>query len=86
MDENEQEHILELVYAGQHRIAAMSFAPRTLDKKFPFAPREEVTPVDESRWNYLISMYKPVDWTTMHEPNMEILNADIECSGQKCEI
>jgi len=82
----EQEAVVELILKNQHRIAAMSFAPRLLDKKFPFAPREEVTPADESRWNYLIENYRKVDWTTISEKGMEILNPGVECSGAKCDL
>jgi ribonucleoside-diphosphate reductase alpha chain len=84
---DEKDAVIQKVWENRSRIAAMSFATRMLDKKFPFAPREEVTPADESRWNYLIENYRPVDWTKIEEPGIEILNADCECGSQKgCSI
>lgn len=87
IDPDEKEDVMAMVWSNKHRIGAMSFAPKMLDKKFPFAPREEVTPAEESRWNYLIENYRPVDWTKMTEGDIKILKADCECSGQKeCSI
>jgi len=86
LEEGEKSEVMDRVWDNRHRIAAMSFAPKMIDKKFPFAPREEVTQADESKWNYLIDNYRPVDWETMSGENIEILNADCECTGMKCEI
>lgn len=86
MHPEEKDGVVKDIESNIKCVAAMSFAPHLLDKKFPFAPREEVTAADESKWNYLIKNYVPVDWTKMQEPGMEQLDAGIECSGQRCEI
>jgi len=85
IDPEEKQEVIGVIWNNKQRIAAMSFAPKLLDKKFPFAPREEVTLADESRWNYLIENYRPVDWKNMNEEGIEILNADPECSGE-CKL
>lgn len=82
----EREEVFEMVLKNEQFIAAMSFAPRLLDKKFPFAPMEEVTPADESKWNYLLENYRPVDWEAMKESGQEVLRPGVECGGPKCEL
>lgn len=86
MKPEERADVMKAVLNNKDRIAAMAFAPHLLDKKYPFAPREEVTAADEPYWNYLISLYRKVDWKTMREPGMENLDAGMECSGVRCEI
>jgi ribonucleoside-diphosphate reductase alpha chain len=62
--------------------AAMSFAPATLDKAFPFAPQEAVsTPADEARWERLTSSYKPVDWSKVSAAGWSIAQ-DPACAGR----
>ncbi|MGD9210728.1 MAG: ATP cone domain-containing protein [Desulfobacteraceae bacterium] len=79
----EMNDVVKLLHERQFDITGMSFAPYLLDKRFPFTPREAITPADESKWNYLIQNYRPVDWTMMCETGQEVLNPEIECSGQK---
>jgi len=86
--DNEVENVIEEVWENRFRVAAMSFAPLTLDKLYPFAPREEVTtPEDEDKWNRLIRGYNHVDWTKFHELNdMTAPQAEVACGGGSCEI
>lgn len=66
--EEEYEEILDTIWDQQDSIAAMSFAPYLLDTLFQYAPRKEVlTAEDEVRWNELIRLYRPVDWTKFEE-------------------
>lgn len=87
--DSEVEDVIEEVWENRHRVAAMAFAPLTLDKTYPFAPREEVmTPEDEEKWNRLISGYRPVDWTAFHEKtDATAPQSEIACGGGgSCEI
>ncbi len=64
----EKSAVLDEIWDHQYSVAAMSFVPYLIDKKFPFAPRETVDgPEDEARWNNLIQNYKPVDWSLFME-------------------
>lgn len=64
----DREKVLDRIWESQDSIAAMSFVPYLIDKKFPFAPREAVDgPEDEARWNNLIQNYKKVDWSLFME-------------------
>lgn len=86
--DEETESVIEEVWNNRHRVAAMSFAPITLDKLFPFAPREEVTTAaDEDKWNRLIRGYKPVDWTAFKEDDdLTAPQAEQACGGGGCDI
>jgi len=81
----EVSRVQKILWDERHRIAAMSFAPYSLDKIYPHAPREEVT--DEGRWNELIKLWKPVDWSKFTEAKD---TTDVQsvgaCEGPKCDI
>lgn len=60
--------------------AAVSFVPPTLDKVYPFAPREEVTTkADETMWNLSIENYRKVTYDS---------NRTIEpgCDSESCIV
>ena len=59
--------VVDRIWERQDSIAAMSFVPFLIDKKFPFAPREAITPDLEARWNNLIENYVTVDWSLFME-------------------
>lgn len=83
--QEEVEQVQKMVWDNRHRIAAMSFAPYLLDQVFPFAPREEVH--DEGRWNELIRLWKPVDWSQFQEnEDTTDLGSVPACEGASCEI
>lgn len=87
IQEGEWDDIIKMVWENADRITAMSFLPIFSDKIYPFAPREEVvTEVDEAKWNYLISNYKPVDYSTMEHTNARNLGLEIACGGGSCEV
>lgn len=84
--DDEWDRVIKLVWDNRDRITAMSFLPITGDKIYPFAPREEViTEADEAKWNYLISNYKPVDYSTM-KGDPRNLGLEPTCSGGVCEM
>lgn len=81
----EQKYVEDTVWQNRHRIAAMSFAPYTLDTIYPYAPREEIT--DDARWNELIKLWKPIDWSEFKEESDETDLALVPaCEGDKCTI
>lgn len=64
----DKQHVVERIWERQDSMAAMSFVPYLIDKKFPHAPREAVDgPEDEARWNNLIANYVKVDWSEFYE-------------------
>ncbi|MEK0325332.1 MAG: hypothetical protein QQN63_06470, partial [Nitrosopumilus sp.] len=64
----EGESVLEEIWANRNSLAALSFAPYTIDTIFPFSPRQAVeTAKDEALWNDLIDNYNPVDWLLFKE-------------------
>lgn len=88
--DGEMDAVIDEVWNNRHRVAAMTFVPMTLDKLFPFAPREEVmTGEDEVKWNRLISGYRKVEWGAMRE-GADTTNpqAEIACGGAggSCDI
>jgi ribonucleoside-triphosphate reductase (thioredoxin) len=84
--DEEWEEVIETVWDHRDTITAMSFLPLMGDKKYPFAPREEVmTEADEAKWNYLIEHYKPVDYSTMEVVERN-LGLEAACAGGACEI
>jgi ribonucleoside-diphosphate reductase alpha chain len=86
--EGEREGVIDYIWENRHRIAAMTFVPYSLDKLYPFAPREAITtPEDETYWNRLISGYRPIDWANFfEEEDMTKLTEVPACSGPVCEI
>jgi len=86
--DDELEKILPAIWENRYRIAAMSFVSHLLDKKYPFAPREEIsTKADEDKWNNIIANYVKVDWTKMREDtDTTDLKATQACEGPKCEV
>lgn len=86
--EDEWDELREYVWNNRSRIAAMSFLPKTGDKKYPQAPKEAiVTAADEARWNEILESYTPVDYTQMNEEEDTTNPMGVSgCEGQLCEI
>lgn len=87
VQDDEWNEVVDLVWENRARIAAMTFISAFGDKKWPFAPREEVlTEADEARWNYLIENYRRVDWLALHEEEDGTTHAmEPACAGGSCE-
>lgn len=86
MSDDEREAVIDFVWENRHRIAAMSFAPRDIDDRFPFIPLRAVrTAADEALWSSIIMNYVPVDWSQLREDS---LSSPLEpaCSGGRCEV
>lgn len=84
--DDERAAVTEKIWEERARVAAMSFAPVGLDKKYPHAPREEVsTQADEARWNELISGYSPVDYSAA-VGKKAAPGQEPACAGGTCEI
>lgn len=86
--EGELQSVCDKIWSNRHSVAAMSFIPDTLDIRFPFAPNQAVTTLeDEAKWERLIANYRPVDWTQFfEEEDTTELKASAACSGGVCEI
>lgn len=84
----EDEEIMDSVWENRHRLAALSFAPYSLDQIFPFAPRQIVDgPRDEALWNDLILNYTPVKWEKFKEDSDATkFVSEPACAGGKCEL
>lgn len=87
-DENEIEMLIDLIWKYKEYVSALSFAPRTLDSTFPFAPNQSVRTIEDGiKWKALISQYKKVDWSQMREEiDGTNLLGEQACSGGKCEL
>jgi ribonucleoside-diphosphate reductase alpha chain len=82
------EVILQHVWDNKNRVKSMTFLPASSDKNIPFCPREEViNEADEMLWNYLITNYRPVDYTKMIEDESSS-NYSLEpaCGGRSCGL
>lgn len=85
--DDEVDEVIRMIWKNRNRVAAMSFAPLLLDKSVPYAPREEIGPEDEGRWNDLIRLYKPIDWDSFIEETDETnLQSEPACVGGACDI
>lgn len=84
--DGELDDVLEVVWENRNRIGAMSFVPYLIDQKFRYAPHQAVRG-DESLWNDLIRLYKPIDWLRFNESNDSTqLKSEPACAGGKCEV
>jgi len=81
----DEHKVREWLYNNLDCIAAISFVPDDVDKKYQYAPRERVLEGDESYWNLLIRDYIHVDYSKMShvETNRTL---DAACVGGSCEI
>jgi ribonucleoside-diphosphate reductase alpha chain len=84
----EWEGIVDQIIKDKDHITAMSFLPVTSDKRYPYAPREEVTTAeDEVKWVELISKYRSVRYDLMREDgDNTVVRQEAACTGGTCEI
>lgn len=81
----EGEDVTSWIWEHRYSLRAMASAPFFLDKAFHFAPKRECYPEDESRWNELIRLYKPVDWSAFQEEeDGTTRRMTVACSGGSC--
>ena len=88
VEDGELKSVMEKVWENKDRIAAITTAPMTLDKTFPYAPREAIIDErDEREWNYLIKHYYPIDWTELRETELKTSFNEIPaCESRRCEL
>ncbi len=85
--EDEWDSVLNYAWANRQRIRSMSFFPKFADKEIPYAPREEVTDLDITKYRSLIKNYKPVDYLKMiEERDHTSLANEPACSGGACDL
>ncbi len=76
----EGEDVSDQIWASRDSIAAMSFVNDTLDKQYPFAPREAITESDEDRWNMIVENMRWETFTGEVSNRMEVS----ACEGPRC--
>lgn len=84
---DEWDIVREFIWANRRYFTGISLLVEDGDKKYPQAPREEVTAseADIARWNSL--QPNPVDYTEMREATDETKLADVAaCAGGSCEL
>ena len=87
--DGEMAEVVERIWSHRMSIAAMSFVPLSLDKKYPFAPREAIeTQKDKDRWDNIVTNYVKVDYSEMEEGADTVSRRSLEaaCSGGTCEL
>lgn len=87
--DGELDDVVAYIWTHRDSIAAMSFVPYSLDKKYPFVPREAIeTRKDKDRWDNIIANYRKVDWTKMREEWHTVTRRSLEaaCAGGTCEL
>lgn len=73
------------VWPLRGEVCAMSFVDVFLDKNVPFIPHQRV--YDEARWNNMIEMYRPVDWSLFAEQtDSTSLRQTVACGPAGCEV
>lgn len=85
--ENEWDEVAEYVYENQVSFAGLSFISSVGDKLYEQAPNEKVTEDDMDKWNKIVSAFKEVDYTQLHEEeDTTSRQEEIACAGNKCEL
>ena len=86
--EHEWKEVTEYLFNNQQYFTGVSLLPATADKAYPFAPNESIsTEADENRWNQIVELYKPVDYSLMIElEDGTALKAEAACAGGACMI
>lgn len=76
------------LFENRDYFSAVSFVPATADKQYQQAPMEAVTTLsDESKFAYMLSKFKPVDYTLLREEeDATELQQEIACAGGMCEL
>ncbi len=87
--DGELDEVVRKIWDNRMYIAAMSFVPLMIDKKYPFAPREAIeTQKDKDRWDNIVTNYVKVDYSKMKEgaETMERRSMEAACSGGTCDL
>jgi len=86
--DDEWDTVAEYIWENRDDFTGISMLAAMGDKIYQQAPHEEViTAQDETLWNELISKFRPVDYTLMHEQeDATNLQGEIACAGGACEL
>jgi ribonucleoside-diphosphate reductase alpha chain len=86
--EDEWDDVAEYIWENRADFTGISMLAASGDKVYAQAPHEEVVSAqDETLWNELISKFKLVDYTQMHErEDTTKLQGEIACAGGACEL
>jgi ribonucleoside-triphosphate reductase len=84
----EWEEVADYLWANREFFTGVSLLASTGDKDFAFAPNEAIlTPADEHRWNDLVRLYTPVDYSALvEEGDSTDLTSEVACAGGVCAI
>ena len=85
---DEWDAVREFIWQNKKYFGGVSLLADEGDKIYSNAPREEVvSEADEAKWQGLITNYKPIDWTTLHEDDDNTnLVSEKACSGGACTV
>jgi len=80
--------VCDYIWENRASIAAMTFIPYLLDRRFPYAPWAAcTTSEDEARWEHLLSQYRAVDWGAFREDeDGTTVRHTVACAGGACEL
>lgn len=84
----ERDGVCDYIWENRDSIAAMTFIPYLLDRRFPYAPWAACSSAeDEARWEHLLSQYRAVDWGSFREDSDGTeARLTVACSGGACEL
>jgi ribonucleoside-diphosphate reductase alpha chain len=86
--DEEWDAVADYIWENRADFTGISMLAAAGDKLYQQAPHEEVTTAqDETLWNELITKFRSVDYTQMHEQEDETnLQGEIACAGGACEL
>ena len=86
--DDEWDAVAEYIWENRADFTGISMLAASGDKAYAQAPHEEVLSAqDETLWNELISKFRSVDYTQMHEQDDTTnLQGEIACAGGACEL
>lgn len=79
--------VADFLWAHRTEFTGVSMIPDTGDTIYPFAPFEAVkTDAQQRRWDEIVRLYQPVDYTTMLESeDGTALSGEAACANGACE-
>ena len=85
---DEWDKVADYLWENREFFTGVSLLANTGDKDYAFSPMEKVgSEADESRWNAILSGYKPVDYTAITESSDETnLSGEVACAGGVCLV
>ena len=84
----EWDSVLDYLWANREFFTGVALLPSSGDKDFAFSPNESITtPADEQKWNDILLLYKPVDYTALVESEDGThVSMEPACAGGLCSI